>query len=79
MNTYLGIALESWVNINSECPMKSEVHRPHDIEIELGHSTGSLHLVLTEQGLGELVKVATGALARVHELESGFGENREVV
>ena len=61
MNTFLGIALDTWVNIDGDCPMRHEVSRT-ETQLELGHETGSLHLVLTEEGLDRLVAVANTAL-----------------
>lgn len=53
MNTFLGIAMETWVNIDGDCHMAREVSRT-EAQIELGHRTGSLHLVITEDGLAKL-------------------------
>jgi hypothetical protein len=64
----MGIALDLWVNIDGDCPMDSEVTRS-EAQLELGHSTGSLHLVLDEDGLALLVETATAALAA---LRSGW-------
>ncbi|HEY3608243.1 MAG TPA: hypothetical protein VGL06_12125 [Pseudonocardiaceae bacterium] len=61
MNTLMGIALDVWVNIDGDCPMETEVTRC-EAQLELGHSTGSLHLVLDEDGLARLVAAATAAL-----------------
>jgi hypothetical protein len=60
MNTFLGIALETWVNIDEDCPMECETSRS-EAQIALGHGTGSLHLVLTEQALRKLAAVLTEA------------------
>jgi len=57
----MGIALDVWVNIDGDCPMQSEVAR-NEAQLELGHSTGSLHLILDEDGLTRLVETATAAL-----------------
>jgi hypothetical protein len=64
----MGIALDLWVNIDGDCPIESEVAR-NEAQLELGHSTGSLHLVLDEDGLARLVEIATAALAA---LRSGW-------
>jgi hypothetical protein len=64
----MGIALDVWVNIDGDCPMESEVTK-NEVQLELGHSTGSLHLVLDEDGLALLVETATAALVA---LRSGW-------
>ena len=53
MNTFLGIAMETWVNIDGDCDMTRETGRT-EARLELGHRTGSLHLVATEDGLAKL-------------------------
>jgi hypothetical protein len=55
MNTFLGIAMETWVNIDADCHMAREVSHT-EAQIELGHRTGSLHLVVTEEGLARLAQ-----------------------
>lgn len=55
MNTFLGIAMETWVNIDADCHMTREVSHT-EAQIELGHGTGSLHLVVTEDGLAKLTR-----------------------
>jgi hypothetical protein len=61
MNTHRGIALETWVNIDGDCPIECEMSRT-DAQIALGHGTGSLHLVLSEAALSALAAVTAGAL-----------------
>ncbi len=61
MDTFLGIALDAWVNIDGGCDMKTEVARS-EVQIELGHTTGSLHLILSEDGLAKLASVVATAL-----------------
>ncbi|HEX5402832.1 MAG TPA: hypothetical protein VFX16_11100 [Pseudonocardiaceae bacterium] len=61
MNTFLGIAVDTWVNVDGDCEMATEVSRV-EAQIELGHGTGSLHLVMTEEGLARLVAVAGDVL-----------------
>jgi hypothetical protein len=68
VNTLMGIALDVWVNVDGDCSMESEVTRS-EAQLELGHSTGALHLVLDEDGLALLVETATAALAA---LRSGW-------
>jgi hypothetical protein len=60
----MGIALDTWVTIDSDCPMTHEVSKTQ-AQLELGHSIGSLHLVMSEEGLAELVEVAGGALGEM--------------
>lgn len=55
LNTFLGIALETWVTVDDECQMSHEVTRA-EAQIDLGHRTGSVHLVLTERGIAKLVR-----------------------
>jgi hypothetical protein len=57
----MGIALDAWVLIDDDCRMKSEVCRT-EAQLELGHGTGSLHLIASEEGLARLVDVAGAAL-----------------
>lgn len=60
MNTFLGIATETWVTVDGDCEMATEVS-PTEAQIELGHTTGSLHLVLSEAGIDKLIAVASAA------------------
>ncbi len=64
MNTFQGIAMDAWIDVDGDCPMVGEVVG-REAQIELGHSTGSLHLVLTERGLGNLADVLATALAEL--------------
>jgi hypothetical protein len=64
MDTFLGIAVEAWVNVDGDCPMQIEVSASQ-AQIELGHNTGSLHLVMTDESLGTLVEVASQALEQM--------------
>lgn len=61
MDTFLGIAVDAWANVDGGCDMTYEVS-PIEAQIELGHRTGSLHLVMTEDGLAKLITVAETAL-----------------
>jgi hypothetical protein len=61
MNTFMGISLDTWANVDGDCPIECEVVAA-EAQIELGHRTGSLHLVMTESGLRRLVAVAGHAL-----------------
>jgi hypothetical protein len=60
MNTFLGIALETWANIDEDCPMECETSRA-EAQVALGHGTGSLHLVLTEGAVRKLAAVLAEA------------------
>jgi hypothetical protein len=64
----MGIALDTWVNIDGDCPMGAEIARS-EVQIELGHGTGSLHLVMTEQALANLVETAGTALTTLRAAE----------
>ena len=64
MHTSQGIALDAWVDVDGDCPIHGEVVG-QQAQIELGHSTGSLHLVLTEQGLANLARVLTVTLTNM--------------
>ncbi len=70
MDTFLGIAVDAWANIDGECDMAYEVSRA-EAQLELGHRTGSLHLVLTEAGLAKLVETATTVLREMREVAPG--------
>ena len=61
MNTFQGIALDIWVNIDNDCSIKYEAVKS-EAQIELGHQTGSLQLIVDEQGLARLVEVLGQAL-----------------
>ena len=61
MDTLMGIALDVWVNIDDDCAIEYEVSRS-EAQIELGHKTGSLHIVATEEALINLAKEVGAAL-----------------
>jgi hypothetical protein len=61
MNTFMGIALEVWVNLDEDCAIECEVGRT-EVQIELGHKTGSLHVVATEGALANLMEKVGAAL-----------------
>jgi hypothetical protein len=65
IKTFLGIAFESWVNIDGDCPMTHQVSTS-DTQLELGHGAGSLHLVITQGGLHKLLQVVEAAAAEMH-------------
>jgi hypothetical protein len=60
MNTFLGIATETWVTVDGDCEMTTEVS-PTGAQLDLGHATGSLHLVLNEAGIDKLIAIASAA------------------
>ena len=70
MDTFLGIAVDAWANVDGDCDMSYEVSRS-EAQLELGHRTGSLHLVLTEAGLAKLVDTATQVLQQMRQLKPG--------
>jgi hypothetical protein len=67
MNTFLGIAVDATVSVDGDCDVTHAVSY-NCVEIDLGHSVGSLHLGLTERALVKLVNVATVALDEVRQL-----------
>jgi hypothetical protein len=66
MDTFQGIALDVWVSIDGDCSMTSEVAKS-EVQLEVGHNKGSLHLVVSEEGLARLVEMAGAALREVRE------------
>ena len=70
MDTFLGIAVDAWANIDGDCDMAYEVSRA-EAQLALGHRTGSLHLVLTEAGLAKLVDTAARVLHEMRQLGPG--------
>jgi hypothetical protein len=72
INTFLGIAFESWVNIDGDCPMTNQVSAS-DAQLELGHGAGALHLVITQGGLHKLLQVVEAAAAEMHTLNVASG------
>jgi hypothetical protein len=54
--TFQGIAVDSYVMFVKECTVVGKASGP-EIEVELGHSAGSLHLVTDLDGLRKLVDV----------------------
>jgi hypothetical protein len=61
MNTLMGIALDVWVNLDEDCAIECEVGQS-EVQIDLGHKTGSLHIVATKMALLNLVEKAVAAL-----------------
>jgi hypothetical protein len=70
MHTFLGIAVDATVSVDGDCDVTHAVSQ-NCVEIDLGHSVGSLHLGFTEAALTKLVNVATVALDEVRELRLG--------
>lgn len=64
MNTFMGIGLDTWATVDGDCPIECEVVSS-EAQFELGHRTGSLHLVMTEDSLRRLAAVANHALAEM--------------
>jgi hypothetical protein len=62
-----GIAVSSWVNLDSSCQIKPEVHG-EQLQIEFG-PRGSLGLVITEDMVDRLAVVFAEAKARFRELD----------
>jgi hypothetical protein len=68
--TFQGISVDSYVMFGEECRVACQVNGP-EIEIEFGHSAGSLHLVTSETGLAKLVDIVTETLALLRALPDG--------
>jgi hypothetical protein len=68
MNTFQGIAMDTWVDIDGSCPIDVEVVG-QQAQFQLGHATGSLHLVLNEKGLGKLTDALAAALAKLRNVD----------
>ncbi len=69
MHTFLGISVDAGASIDGDCDMTHTV-TPNCVEIEFGHSTGCLHLGLTEAATTKLVNVATVALDEMRQLHA---------
>ena len=65
MNTFLGISMDNWVNMDGDCPMSYEVI-DKETQIEIGHGAGTLHLVLTIAALAQLANLTDRALSEAH-------------
>jgi hypothetical protein len=65
--TFQGIAVDSYVMFVEECSVSIQVNGP-EIEINLGHNAGSLHLVTTEEGLAKLAAAINEALTLLRAL-----------
>jgi hypothetical protein len=74
MHTFMGIALDTWVSVDGDCPVECEVST-NQVQIELGHGTGSLHLVMTEQGLARLAGAAGKALTQMRTPDTATSHN----
>jgi hypothetical protein len=70
MNTHFGIAVDAWANVDGDCDMTYEVS-PVEAQIELGHRTGSLHLVMTPRGLAKLLEVGQQVLTEMRAAAAG--------
>lgn len=69
MFTHQGIAVSSWVNLDSTCEIKPEVFG-EQLQLELGPRSGSLGLVITEGMVDKLAAVFADAQARFRELDN---------
>lgn len=63
-----GIAVNTWVNLNSSCAMEPEVYAD-ELQIEFGSRGGSLRLVIAEEMVDQLVVVLADAQARFREMD----------
>lgn len=71
-----GIAVSSWVNLDSSCEIKPEVHG-EELQIEFGPHCGSLGLVITEDMVDRLAVVFAEAKARFRELDEQAAREAE--
>jgi hypothetical protein len=62
--TNQGISVDSWVQIEGHCSIEHEV-TADEAQLTLGHHTGSLTLVASEQALEHLISVAAHALDQI--------------
>ncbi len=67
MPTFCGISVDAGVTIDGDCDMKHTVTTDDCVEIELGQSTGSLVLCMTEKAAANLADLTAGALAELHQ------------
>jgi hypothetical protein len=68
--TNQGIAVDSWVSVDGQCWLSCDVIGDQ-AQFDFGHSTGSLHLNVSEAALARLVQVATEALTRFQAIPDG--------
>lgn len=61
-----GISLDAYAVIDHDNPVRYQVH-PSEAQIELGHGTGSLHLLVTEAGLAMLRALIDTALTDMRQ------------
>jgi hypothetical protein len=68
MFTHEGIAVNTWVSLDSSCSVEPEV-AGDELQVEFGTGSGSLRLVITEEMVDRLAIVFTDAQARFQELD----------
>lgn len=62
MFNFQGISVDAGVSVDGSCDITHNVSH-NGIEMDFGHSAGSLHLTLTEDAATKLTHVVTAALA----------------
>lgn len=58
MFTTQGISLDVWAGLTAECAMSAEVVG-NQAQLQVGHQSGSLSLVIDEPGLAKLLRLVT--------------------
>jgi len=76
MPTYCGISVDAGVSIDGDCDMTHTVTTQDCVEIELGQSSGSLQLCMTEAAAAKLVNVATSALDTLRQRRAAADQPR---
>ncbi|MGI8311509.1 hypothetical protein [Saccharopolyspora hattusasensis] len=70
MFTQHGIAVDAWVRIEPDCPMRHQVVAD-ELQIEFGTRMGALSLVVTDEAVEKLVAVLSKAQAQFGSEEAG--------
>jgi hypothetical protein len=77
MPIYCGISVDAGVSIDGDCDITHTVTTQDCVEIELGQSSSSLQLCMTEQAVAKLVNVATGALDELRQRRAAANQVRD--
>jgi len=64
------------VSIDGDCDITHTITGRDCVEIELGQSTGSLQLCMTEDAATKFVNVATSALDALRQRRAGADQSR---
>lgn len=70
MLTMHGISLDTWASLTAECDMSADVVGDQ-AQLQFGHQSGSLCLVINETGLAKLIRLATVVLTQWQATDSG--------